>query len=359
METHVFGTDDIEAWFDYFDRLERAGPYHDPEYLAFLEDFEQGGERAELFVLDADDAFVYHPYLVRSLDDLPFVDGASVDVEEYADLVSSWYYGGPLAGGDAGGDDGAGSSLTDAFARAFSDHCRERGYVAEFVRFDPNLANHETFDCLDPTFERETVPVDLTGTKDELWAGFERRNRNAIRQGLDSGIQVEPSRDGSDIKDFYGIYTDAMEAVDAPEHYRFPLDFFTELIGRPDLATFLASTADGEVVGGSVVVHDQHIAHDYLRASDPDYWDERVNNLICYVALLEMRERGREVFDFQGGRPGVFRFKKGFSPDRREFHVGRRVHLPDVYDRLVTEAERAGLDTGGDYFPAYRVETSN
>jgi len=355
FETSTFTTDDLEAWYDYFDRIDHAGAYHDPTYIRLMESFEQGGERAELFLLDAGSEFVYYPYLVRSLNGLPFADESSVDLDEYGDVVSSWYYGGPLV--SSGTEDA--EALAEAFATAFGDYCAEAGIVAEFVRFDPNLGNHETFACLGTTFERETVPVELDVSVETLWEGFERRNRNAIRQGQDSGIVVEPTRDPEAIKAFYCIYTDAMEAVDASSHYRFPLSFFTTLLDDEDLATFLVATYEEAVIGGHVVVHDDIVAHDYLRASDPEYWDMRVNNLLCYTSLMEMRDRELEVFDFQGGRPGVFRFKKGFSPDRREFHVGTRIHLPEVYDRLTEDAERTGFDTSEGYFPAYRVTKSN
>jgi hypothetical protein len=319
-----------------------------------MEAFEQGGERAELFVLDAGSEFVYYPYLLRSLDGLSFGEDSTVDLDEFCDVVSSWYYGGPLLSNESG----EASDLTEAFATAFSEYCVETGIVAEFVRFDPNLANHETFACLGPTFERETVPVDLTQTADEIWEGLEGRNQRAINQALDTDLQVAPSQDPIDIAAFHDIYTNAMEARDASAHYRFDLSFFERIL-ETELFSLVIARYHGEVVGGFVIAQNDRIAHHYLSASDPDYWDMRVNNLLCYTSLMEMRDRGLEIFDFQGGRPGVFRFKKGFSPDRLEFHVGKRIHLPEVYGQLTKEADRAGIDTSGGYFPAYRVATSN
>jgi hypothetical protein len=40
-------------------------------------------------------------------------------------------------------------------------------------------------------------------------------------------------------------------------------------------------------------------------------------------------------------------------------YLGTSVHMPEVYDQLTEEAERAGIDTDGGYFPEYRVEKSN
>jgi len=354
MEGQVYGSDALEEWEAYYARLDRAGPYHEPAYLRILEEYMGAGERtAELFVYE-DDGFVYYPYFRRSLSALPFAEASDLDLDRYADVVSSWYYGGPVASPDAT------ESTVAAFREAFEAHCEDSNVVSEFVRYDPNLANQETFESMHAAYDRETVPVDLDQSREALWEGFEKRNRNAIRQGQDSPLVVDPAEDPSDVHAFYDIYSSAMAARDASEHYRFPVDFFERLLEAEDRATLLVAREEtGDVVGGSIVVHDGTIAHDYIRSSDPDYWDQRVNNLLCYEAMLHARDRGHEVFDFQGGRPGVFKFKKAFSPDRREFYVGTEIHLADVYEQLVADAAAAGIDTETDYFPQYRIERSN
>lgn len=355
MGWHTFDVDDLDRWHEYFEKLEQTGPYHDPDYVSVLEPYVGGTDHvAELFVYEDDDGFVYYPYYLRPASTLPFADDSDVDVEVYSDAVATWYYGGPLA------SPGATDATKRAFREAFEDHCVQAGIVAEFLRFDPNLRNDLAFPSIDSTHERDTVPVDLTQSLDNIWDGFEKRNRNAIRQGRDSQLTVEPARNDADSREFYDIYTNAMDAQDASEYYRFPLEFFDRMLTESDHATLHVVRNDTDsVVGGSMVVHDGRIAHDYLRASNPDYWDQRVNNLLCYEALVHAKETGHSCFDFQGGRPGVFKFKKSFSPDRREFHVGREIHLPDVYDQLVAAAADAGLDTDADFFPAYRVALSN
>lgn len=354
MATQTYRLDEIDTWRDYYARLDRGGPYHEPAYIRLLEGYLGATENvAELFVYEDDDGFVYYPYFLRTLETVSFAEKTSVDTGSYRDAVASWYYGGPLASA------GASSDTVEQARAAFGKHCRDAGIVSEFLRFDPNLANHETFSEVDPEFNRHTVPVDLTQSDDELWDGFEKRNRNAIRQGQQSSLEIEPSTDTEDYRAFYEIYSNAMEAQDASEHYRFPFEFFERLLNIEERSTLLVARDDATVVGGALVVHDGEVAHDYLRASNPDYWDQRVNNLLCYEALMHMRDRGHKLFDFQGGRPGVFKFKKAFSPDRREFYIGKEIHLPDVYDQLIEDAAAAGIDTEKDYFPTYRVDRSN
>lgn len=354
MRSLTYTVDDPESWRTWFEPLD-AGPYHSPTYLEELAgEFEYDAETAELFVYGDETEFVYYPYIRRPLADVRGAEKALEDPASYSDIVSSWYYGGPIL------SPGADESLTVEFADAFREFCTREGIVAEFVRFDPNRRNHETFDVLDPEFNRETVHVDLTKSKRTIWDEFEKRNRNAIRQAQATDLVVEPTTDRDDYRAFYDIYRNAMEAKDASDHYRFPFSFFEDLFGIDDLSTLIVARYGDAVVGGAVVVHDDGLAHDYLRASNPDYWDMRVNNLLCYETMMEMRRRGRGRFDFQGGRPGVFKFKKGFSTEGRgEFHIARHRHLPDVYDRLVEAAGEQGIDTDTGYFPAYREEQSN
>lgn len=352
MERTILPSDEVDRWREYHELLPASGPYHDPGYVTYIAGFLEDETDAELFVLDDGDEFVYYPYLIRPVETLPFASELS-GVEGHRDIVASWYYGGPLA------STGNSTELTSRFAEEFAAHCEETGIVAEFVRFDPNIENHESFPELGPSFDRETVWVDLTRSKDELWDGFERRARNAIRQAQDTDLVVEPTSDPEDYRAFYRIYCNAMEAKGASVQYRFPLEFFTGLLAQQELASLLVARYEGRVVGGSMLVHDEYVAHDYLRASNPDYWDMRVNNLICYEALMHEHRTDREIFDFQGGRPGVFKFKKSFSKERGEFHVAKRIHIPDAYDELVDAAERAGIDTTGGYFPAYRSGKSN
>ncbi|WP_410764642.1 GNAT family N-acetyltransferase [Haloferax sp. DFSO60] len=355
MSVTVLSQENITEWREWFASLPEAGPYHDPDYLTLLSGgFEQEEEVAEAFVYADGEQFVYYPYIRRSLSEVPHGDELDQDLESYSDIVSSWYYGGPILSTEADTD------ITAEFAEAFSEYCADVGIVSEFLRFDPNIENAADFSVLDPRVERETVRVDLTQSRDEIWDDFEKRNRNAIRQAQETDLVVEPTTDHADYRAFYDIYSNAMDAKNASKHYRFPFSFFEELFSQESMSTFLVARHGDDVVGGAVVVHDGTVAHDYLRASNPDYWDMRVNNLLCYGALMQMKETGHQLFDFQGGRPGVFRFKKGFSQTGRgEFSVATRIHIPEVYDSLVDAARDEGVDTDTGYFPAYRVAQSN
>ncbi|MFC7076759.1 GNAT family N-acetyltransferase [Haloarcula halophila] len=352
MRSRVLSGASIQEWYKYYDSLSSGGAYHNPAYLDLLAgNFESPDEQIELFVLEDGDDYVYYPYFRRSLA-YASVTSDEYDLSNFSDIVSSWYYGGPLLSSNNC------ESLVEEFVDSFSDYCDRENIVSEFVRFDPNLCNHEVFDDLSSVCNRQTVYVDLTKSTKTLWDEFEKRNRNAIRQAQEAPIQIMPATETFHYESLYRIYREAMEARGASKHYEFSDRFFDQL-RELELSEYMIALYEGEVIGGSIVVYEDGVAHDYLRASDPKYWDMRVNNLLCYETMMEMRDRGVTRFDFQGGRPGVFKFKKAFSPDRGEFHISRRTHNQEVYDHLSARARQQGIDTDSNYFPAYRRDLSN
>jgi len=354
MQTQTLGTGELSEWYEYYDQLPEKGPYHNPTYLSLLEGhFEFPTEAVRLFVLVDDDEFVYYPYFCRPLSETAF-DPPDLDVEGLFDIVSSWYYGGPLLSNPERTD------LAEGFIDEFSAYCREEGIVAEFVRFDPNIRNDQDFPALNPESNRQTVHVDLIQSLDAIWDDFSSSNRTHIRNARDAGFNVIKANDHDHVAAFHDIYSDAMEAKGASEHYRFSLEFFVEMVlDNPEIATLLISRYEDDIVGGSYLVHDGPTVNEYLRASDPDLWDLGLNNHLCYCAIEHMHERQFSRFDFQGGRPGVFQFKKAFSSDRGEFYTAQRIHDQASYDRLVESAADHGINTDTDYFPAYRKGRSN
>ncbi|MFB6283496.1 MAG: GNAT family N-acetyltransferase [Halobacteria archaeon] len=354
MKTHHYTTDELEEWkkfYNEFDETDR-GCYHAPWYMESLEgNFETPDEKAELFVVEDGEEVAYYPFLRRSLGNLEFADGSDNSLKEYSDIVSSWYYGGPLTTSD---------ELSGTFVEEFREFCRGENIVSEFVRFDPNIGNQELFPELEPTFNRETVPVDLTVGEDGIWENYESRNRRAIRQARDTPLETEVAEDEDEVEEFHSIYCNAMEGKDATEHYRFELEFFLDLY-RSDFADFVIAmdSDDNVTVGGFIMVLDDLRGYHYLSASNPDYWDMRVNNLMYHRVVMHAHDIGLDIFDFQGGRPGVFKFKSSFSPNRGEFYISKRIHMEEVYDELVEIAGESGIDTESGYFPAYRVEQSN
>jgi len=360
-EVKIFHTSepDFTLWKSYYDRLNQKGVYHSPEYIKVLEGHYQND--AELFVFGNEDNFIYYPYFKRSLDGLPFSERCDIDLTQYYDLVSSWYYGGPVVCLCDPEDKPDGSLLME-FLESFRQYCQRSQIVSEFIRFDPNIKNYLYFqDNLPIKYNRETIYVDLTLSEEDIWAGYKGRCRTAIKKGQQYPVEVAVARPSDFLHEFYIIYDSEMTRKNAPSHYLFSKQFFKDLMNAlQEKVVLFAVTYDKKMIGGTICLIDKSgIAYDYLTATLPDYWEYQVNNLLFHEVILWCRKSGVHTYDFHGGRDSVAFFKASFSSSRRNFYVSQIIHAPGVYDLLVSAMHRYCDEGSTTFFPEYRTKDTN
>ncbi len=347
----IYSGNDVSRWSYYYNQLEFKPVYNSPGYVSFIAG--HYNYEPELFVLEFDDFFYYYPYFKRQLSDLQYAEACVFDVESCFDIISSWYYGGPLISDYTWLSDKVKAKL---FADCFHDYCIQENIVSEFVRFDPNAGNYEIFENIFNIEEnRKTVYVDLSQPEDEIRGGYKSSCRNKIRNAEKNGVELKISADPDAIKRFSEIYRSEMNRKEALPHYRFDTSFFMNLFEKlHDSAMLLTAWHEGNVVGGIVCLYGETVAHDFLRTS---LWDSRklnANNIMIDRAIKWCREKGLKIYDIQGGREPVFNFKKNFSKLRKTFFTSKIIHKTDIYNKLCEVREKHGNPVAGGYFPAYR-----
>lgn len=344
-EIKTFSESEIEQTLSYYNDLSKKCIYHNPKYVKSIASHFNG--KLEILIYEEDNNYMFYPYIKRNIDELEYLPSYG----NY-DIISSWYYGGPISKREPN------QTFIQDFIDKFKNHRKNNNIISEFIRFDPNLQNHETFKSLNPESNRKTVFVDLTKSLDTIWDEFEKRNRTSIRKAEKEEVEIEESTTEKDIGRFTEVYLKEMDAKDADEHYYFDSSEFKNMLERFENKFKLFITKyKGEFIGGGLVMREDGIAHDYLRSTLPDYWDYCPNNLLLYEELKWCKEQGDEIFDLQGGRPGVFNFKKAFSPNRGEFFIGKLIHDEEKYNMLIDDAEENGIKTDKDFFPQYRKKS--
>jgi len=344
---------DFTLWKSYYDRLETKGIYHSPEYIKVLEQYYQ--DEAELFIFEYDNKYIYYPYFKKRLDKLLILNKHRVDnMQDCYDIVSSWYYGGPLCN-----DSKYDKALFYDFLEAFHVHAKHNKIVTEFVRFDANLNNYLYYPTEMIQFDRETVFVDLSKSVNAIWNDFSSANQRCIQKASRNNFKIFTVQHSDDDtwKKFYGIYNSEMLRKNAPKHLCFTYAFFREL--KQNLKgniVLLAVEREGEFCGGFIIIFDDYFAFHFLSATSQKFWAQRVNNLLYYESILWAKEKGFHIFDFMGGRPGVFRFKKNFSSSRKKFFTYKKIHNKSIYDQLISTYTACNPSSNEEnYFPAYRT----
>lgn len=348
----------INEWSRYYNIISRKGIYHCPQYIRVLE--KHSGNPTELFIYEINDNnFIYYPYFKRSLEKLPFAQHCKSFPHGYFDIDSSWYYGGPLLQSD---HPTMKDKLVTSFPKAFLDYCKASKIVSEFIRFDPNLSNYKYFGKLLPLSKnRDTVYVDLSQPEDDIWMKMEGRARTAIRKAKKMGVKVHASNNKENLIKFCDIYALEMERKEALPHYRFNQQFIFRIFDAiGERIQLIYAEIDGTFISGGIFIYELgQAAHYYLMATHQSYRHYQANNLILYEAMRFFKSKGIKIFDLQGGREGVYYFKKSFSKNRAPFFTSGIVRNATVYDKLVKLKENHLGPQETDFFPLYRLKETN
>lgn len=339
----------LDQAIEFYNDMTNACLYNSPVYLNILSTYLYEGIELNIFAFESENGKIFYPFFKRSLKDIPQMPDRFHDCY---DIIGSWYYGGPMA-----------SFLTDQhrlfsdYSQAFDAYCKQENIISEFVRFDPNTCNHDSFDShYDVCFNRETVHVDLTMNNGAIWNGYKGRCRTAIRKAIKNGVIVSDRISSDRIEKFADIYQAEMDRKADSSHYFFSNAFFHRLVQTmPDHFKYFFAFHDDKLCGATIVYYNSEIAYDFLMATHIDYWKYQPNNILLDSAIKWAKSNGLKIFDLMGGRPGVYTFKSSFSDLRQQFFVGRKIYNASVYSELEKMTLNLIGDTyNADFFPVYR-----
>jgi acyl carrier protein len=313
------------------------------------------GYQARLYVFQDHDCLIAYPFFLRPIRPLALgevADGPLVDT------VSPEFTGPLVRGGPVG-------PIAADFQARFSRFAVDEGIVAEFIHLHPWKALTRALLEDGLQFSREIVYVDLAWPEQRLWGtSFTPACRNAIRRSRHEDVRIFEAQTMGDVREFYRVYIQTMQARNALKHYYFPFEYFSAIFEqlRANARFTLAEYRD-RVIAGVLCLHDRDEVYYYLGGADSSFQRVRPTNAIMYDTILWAQRHGKKRLVLGAGylpNDGVLRFKASFSPERAKFFVYKRVHLPDEYAALCRSwSSRYGRDPQASaYFPPYRVAPS-
>ncbi len=331
---------DAAEWHCLLDQAGCRDLFFRPEYVE-LNEIIIGGQ-AECFVFAESGTLVVYPYLRRP------IHGTA-----WSDISSPYGYGGFISRPR--------NADLSSFQDAFCDYCRREGIVSEFIRFHPAFANHRngTGHRLDVRFHQPVVAVDYAQAPGGFEAAVKKEVWKKLRRAEQNGLRVIADAPGAYTSGFIRLYEETMKRRQADTFYYFDHAFFVRLhellAGR---SLLFSAWLDGRMIGGLLVLHSDSAGYNFLSCSDYTYNSLGTNELLQFRALEWAQQRRLETYLLGGGRGGedsLFQFKAKFSPQRKDFFIGRRIHLPDAYEELCRSAGiGAEAATEGARFPLYR-----
>lgn len=260
----------------------------------------------------------------------PFVN-RPIGKSGYRDIVSAFDFGGFF-----------GLAAADLFmGDNFVEYCQRQGIVSEFVRFYPWTVPPAVYH---PVKVRDNVIVDLTKSLTTIWAEAHPNARGPAKQAEKAGLRAERCP----IEDFLLLYHKNVIELKRDPYYLFSHAWAKAV--EPMTECWGAYTPGGDLIGAHLYVKDtapRRLFY-FLSASDLAQRKLRPNDFLFWQTIQRAKAEGYLVFHLGGGETeSLQQFKAKWSPDRIPYYIGKRIYLPDVYQRL-----SAGRQTN--FFPAYR-----
>ncbi|WP_254509258.1 hypothetical protein [Anatilimnocola floriformis] len=324
--------------------------YHTPRFLA-VEAAISGGHAEAVLLSDGDD-FLFIPYVLRRVEDLPSSDRG----QAMWDLQSPSGYGGPLL-----------HSRNEPFLHSalqlWSRRMQERNVVSGFIRLDPLSENFglESADVGYFCHRGTTISLALGDPANHLWPQVRRQYRSDIQAATAAGLRFRLHEEALPWSDFVRLYRETMQRVGADECcFLTPADVARwEEVGGWKLAT--VETGQGTIVSAGAFLEYHGTVQHHWQATSRCGLECAATKLLVYQAALHFQQRGNHCLHLGGGmggqRDSLFQFKSGFSRVTHPYLTWHIPFMPQLYRRLVSERNRLNSRPAQpNFFPSYRCQ---
>lgn len=344
---------DEEGLRDVFARFTRGDILSDPRYIRLFADYT--GQRALYFHYKSERGEILLPFFERILPKTD--DGAT-----YGDLLSPWYYGGPI------------HTFTDpdeaqrAFAvclRELHRYCSENRIISQFQRLNPALDNYRLYgDDAGLVWNRKVVSVDLRKSLETIRGEYDYKVRKNLKRAVAGGLRAVRGATPEMVRQFIAAYRTSMDRKNTGAFYYFNEKFFTDLFANfhEEVQLFVVYAGE-EVAAASIVLGNGTILHDYLRAACSAFSNLRPSDFVVDAVIAWAKGAGYDQYSLGGGHSTaaddtLLAFKKSFSPLLKDFYVYKKVHDRDAYaKRCESEGKNPSelLYEKSEYFPEYKT----
>lgn len=314
-------------WNNYLKSFppEMQDVYFTEEYVKL---YENEKDTAECFVYLADKKVFLFPYLKRQIN---LLQG------EYYDFETPYGYGGPLSNTDDN------SFMEDAL-ESMKEEFIAGNFVCGFIRFHPLLENQTQVansGFINTINDRKTVYIDLKQSVDRIWEDqIHSKHRNAIRKAEVSSLKFEIDLSFKNLDKFIELYEGTMTALGADSFYYFDKSYYENLIHKLGDNAFLGVVKkDSQIISSAIFFRYGLYGHYHLAGSDVESLALCPNNYLIYSVMKYLREQGVKLFHLGGGTSsdsdnGLYKFKKRFSTNEKNFYIGKVVFDQDMYLKL-------------------------
>lgn len=341
---------DLKKYKKIVDKLNTSNPFYKTELLVTTD---MNKHQLCYFVLKKNkNPIVIMPFYLRNV---------MVDEEEtgYKDVISPYGYSGPLFD-----DNVINQKLIQLFWSQVDDWYHNKNVVSEFIRFSLNDNYQGYSGVLIPSLKNVKGRI---VDEERQWTDFKPKVRNNYRKSAQEALEIkifEAPISLDVIKDFYDIYIQTMQRINAHDQYFFYIDYFTNfIIENPDSAIIAVVFKDSTPISTELILKGDNTLYSYLGGTLSEYFYTRPNDFLKIEMMKWARENNFTYYVLGGGRTdndGLYKYKKSFFPNDEDivYYTGRKIVNKEAYDELCTEIRTSDMldtdDIKKNYFPLYR-----
>jgi len=159
-------------------------------------------------------------------------------------------------------------------------------------------------------FTRHVIPLDKS--LEELEVGFHSSARRGMKKAVREGVSVHSATGPEDMRRFYRLYvTTRRKHGVVPAPYRFFEKIQAHLLAAGSGCLLLAERQDRLIAADLLLWHGKRLFYKF-NVSDPQFLEQRPNNLLMWEAIRLGKELGCSTFDLgrsEADNEGLHRFK--------------------------------------------------
>lgn len=218
---------------------------------------------------------------------------------------------------------------------------KKEKYICGFIRFHPLLNNVKICKECNAFYDRQTVVINTENSEEQIWREqITSKNRNMIRKAKKNGLEYKAEYDFQSLEEFKHLYNATMSRLEADDFYFFDDKYYEEFISNLKGRAFLGTVRkERKLICAALFMYSKDYGHYHLEGSDYSCSKFAANNFLLWETAIEFHKLGVKEFHLGGGYNSepdnsLFKFKKSFSGNLRDFCIGKIIFNQEIYDEM-------------------------
>jgi hypothetical protein len=295
------------------------------------------------------------PLVIRPLSMIP-----GLNISGFKDATSVYGYAGPLSSGQ-----NITKQVINNFHNELKEYISENKIISVFSRLHPLINQNYLLDGIgDIILSGKTIAINLRDDKEKQKSNYRRDHRYGINKLKRTGAVCLHDLNKEYLDDFFCIYKDNMNRVNANSFYYFDTEYFKMMLNNDGFETHLfVIKFENKIICGGIFTLCNGIVQYHLSGTDSNYLKLAPMKLLIDSVREWANDKGAIIFHLGGGLGGaqdeLFKFKAGFSEFENKFYLWKWITQPEVYKEVCDckinyDKKNNIISSENNYFPLYR-----